>query len=151
MLSLLDTESCLGWLERYFHPDGLRCSHCGASVQYARHFRTTTRSQVPVYRCRQCQGIYTLYSGTVFQGTHLRPQKIVLLLRGIFKGESSRTLARELKLARQTAPHFRHAVQANVLHQQPQTALPDAVTETDELYQHASFGTAKQEKQAKST
>jgi transposase-like protein len=135
--SLLDAETSYAWLLRHFHPDGLKCLHCSAGLAEARHFRTTKRSQVPVYRCKQCQGIYTLYSGTVFQGTHLRPQKIVLLLRGIFKGETSQTLARELKLARQTAHHFRHAVQANVLRQQPQTALPDAVTETDELYQHS--------------
>jgi transposase-like protein len=135
--SLLDAETSYDWLVRHFHPNGLHCVHCDASVDNARHFRTTTRSRVPVYRCQQCQGIYTLYSGTVFHGTHLRPQKVVLLLRGIFKGESSQTLARELKIARQTAHHFRHAVQANVLRQQPQTVLPDAVTETDELYQHA--------------
>lgn len=137
LTSLLDRTTSYAWLLRYFHPDGLHCVHCGVSVDHARHFRTTKRSQVPVYRCKQCQGIYTLYSGTVFQGTHLRPQKIVLLVRGIFKGESSQTLAQELKIARQTAHHFRHAVQANVLRQQPQTALPDAVTETDELFQHA--------------
>jgi hypothetical protein len=135
--SLLDAESTLRWLQHYFHPNGLQCSHCGARVDQARHFRTTKRSQVPVYRCRQCQGIYTLYSGTVFQGTHLRPAKVVLLVRGIFKGESSLALSRELKLARQTAHHFRHALQAHVLRQQPQTPLPDRVTETDELFQHA--------------
>jgi transposase-like protein len=135
--TLLDTESSLAWLRRYFHPNGLHCTHCGASVEHTRHFRTTKRSQVPVYRCKQCQGIYTLYSGTVFQGTHLRPQKVVLLVRGIFKGESSLSLSRELQIARQTAHHFRHALQANVLRAQPQTALPDAVTETDELFQHA--------------
>lgn len=135
--SLLDADTSYEWLLRYFHPDGLHCVHCGASVDNARVFRLTKRSQVPVYRCKPCQGIYTLYSGTVFQGTHLRPQKIVLLVRGIFKGESTKTLSRELKLARQTVHHFRHAIQANVLREQPQTALPDAVTETDELFQHA--------------
>jgi hypothetical protein len=135
--SLLDEDSSRQWLLRYFHPTGLHCSHCGASVDEARPFRTTKRSQVPVYRCRQCQGIYTLYSGTVFQGTHLRPAKVLLLIRGIFKGESSLGLSRELKIARQTAHHFRHALQANVLRQQPDTPLPDRVTETDELFQHA--------------
>lgn len=135
--SLLDAETSYAWLLRYFHAAGLQCVHCGASVEHARHFRTTKRSQVPVYRCNECQGTYTLFSGTVFQGSHLRPQKVVLLLRGIFKGESSQSLSRELKIARQTAHHFRHAVQANVLRQQPETALPDAVTETDELFQHA--------------
>jgi hypothetical protein len=137
MISLLDIESSLEWIQHYFHPDGLHCSHCGASVDQARHFRTNHRSQVPVSRCKQCQGIYTVYSGTVFQGTHLHPAKVVLLIRGIFKGESSQALSRELRLARQTVHHFRHALQANVLRQQPATPLLDPVTETDELFQHA--------------
>jgi hypothetical protein len=137
ILSLLDAESCLAWLQRYFHPTGLECAHCGASVAEARLFRTTQDSQVPVYRCKQCQGIYTLYSGTIFQGTHLPPPKVLLLLRGIFKGEPSQALAREIKIARQTAHHFRQALQTNILRQQPQTPLPDAVTETDELFQKA--------------
>lgn len=135
--SLLDTDACRAWLERYFHPDGLHCVHCGASVEQARLFRVTRRSQVPVYRCRPCHGVYTLYSGTLFQGTHLKPAKVVLVLRGIFQGQSSLSLSRELQIARQTAHHFRHGVQANALRLQPQTALPDAVTETDELFQHA--------------
>jgi hypothetical protein len=135
--SLLDAESSMQWLLRYFHPKGLHCTPCGASVREARLFRTTKRSQLTVYRCNHCQGIYTLYSGTVFQGSHLRPAKVVLLLRGIFKGEPSLALARELKIARQTAHFFRHAVLANALRQQPQTPLPDAVTETDELFQKA--------------
>lgn len=135
--TLLDGDACLAWLQRHFHPKGLQCVHCGTPVAQARHFRTTRQSQVPVYRCGPCQGVYTLYSGTLFQGTHLPPQKVVLLLRGIFKGESSLALSRELQLARQTAHHFRHAVQANVLRQQPQTPLPDPVTETDELFQKA--------------
>jgi transposase-like protein len=137
MLSLLDSESSLEWIQHYFHPDGLHCSHCGMSVNQARLFRTTHRSKVSVYRCKQCQGTYTVYSGTVFQGTHLHPAKVVLLIRGIFKGESSQALSRELRLARQTVHHFRQALQANVLRQQPTTPLPDRVTETDELFQHA--------------
>ena len=135
--SLLDAATSYRWLLRHFHPDGLKCVHCRASVEQARHFRTTKRSQVPVYRCKLCQGVYTLYSGTLFAGTHFRPAKVVLLLRGIFKGEPSQQLARELKIARQSAHHYRHAVQANVLRQQPTTPLPDGVTETDELFQHA--------------
>lgn len=135
--SLVDDQRSLAWLLRYFHPDGLQCVHCAASVKDARHFRTTKKSQVPVYRCKHCQGVYTLYSGTVFEGTHYRPAKVVLLLRGVLKGEPSLRLARELKIARQRAHHYRHALQANVLRQRPQTALPDAVTETDELFQHA--------------
>jgi hypothetical protein len=137
LISLLDDEQSLMWLQRHFHPDGLHCIQCGVSVDEARPFGTTKQSQVPVYRCKRCQSTYTLYTGTVFQGTHFRPAQVVLLLRGVFKGEAAQSLARELKISRMRAHHYRHVLQANVLRQQPQTPLPDAVTETDELYQHA--------------
>lgn len=39
-----------------------------------------------------------LYVGTIFQQTHLMPVQVVLLMRGICKGESSKVLAAELKL-----------------------------------------------------
>jgi hypothetical protein len=92
---------------------------------------------VPVYRCKRCQQTYTLYSGTVFQATHYRPAQVVLLLRGIFKGESSQSLARELQISRARAHHYRRVLQTNLLRQQPVTPLRDDVTETDELFQHA--------------
>ena len=135
--ALLDAERSTQWLLRYFHPDGLHCVHCQTSVAQARPFRRTKRSQLVVYRCGVCQGIYTLYSQTVFHGSHLRPAKVVLLLRGILQGESSLGLARELKISRQTAHHYRHAVLVNLLRQQPTTPLPDAAVETDELFQRA--------------
>ena len=137
LTSLVDDAQSLLWLQQHFHPHGLHCPECGVGVEEARPFGTTKQSQVPVSRCKRCQSTYTLYSGTLFHGTHFRPAQIVLLLRGIFKGESSQTLVRELKISRARAHHYRHVLQANVLRQQPDTPLPDAVTETDELYQHA--------------
>jgi hypothetical protein len=35
-----------------------------------------------VYRCLKCEGIYNLYSGTLFEKKHLRPSQVILLLRG---------------------------------------------------------------------
>lgn len=51
-----------------------------------------------VYWCNVCYTRYNLYSGTIFQQTHLTPMQVVLLMRGIYKGESSKMLAAELKL-----------------------------------------------------
>ena len=42
-----------------------------------------------------CQGIYNLYSGTVFKGKHFRPAQTILLLRGVCKGEPTAAMARE--------------------------------------------------------
>jgi len=90
-----------------------------------------------VYRCNQCDTAYNLYSGTIFQQTHLTPMQVVLLMRGICKGESSRVLTAELKLGYVTVLNLRHAAQANAEKAQPDTPLHDQHTETDEMFQNA--------------
>ena len=137
IVDLIDDELSESWLLVHFHPDGLNCPHCGAGVNQARDFRETEASQLAVYRCQNCQGIYNLYSGTVLQGKHLRPAQAVLLLRGVCQGQSSAQLAREIGVARQTVMSIRRVIQSNALQIQPTTALDDDQTETDELYQNA--------------
>jgi len=134
---LLDYESCVSWISKYFHPRGFKCPGCGATISQAREFRRTQRSQLIVYRCRQCHTAYNLYSGTIFQQTHLTPMQVVLLMRGICKGESSKKLAAELGLNYFTVLTLRHAAQANAEKAQPETPLPDEHTETDEMFQNA--------------
>lgn len=80
---------------------------------------------------------YNLYSGTVFQQTHLTPMQVVLLMRGFCKGESSKELAEELELNYGTVLTLRHEIQLNAEHAQPTTPLPDLHTETDEMFQNA--------------
>lgn len=95
---LLDDELSELWLLKHFHPRGLKCPHCDARRSQARPFRRTRRPQVTIYRCRECHGLYNVYSGTIFQARHLRPGQVVLLLRGLCKGEPTAALARELSL-----------------------------------------------------
>jgi transposase-like protein len=137
IVDLFDEDVSTAWVLKYFHPRGLKCPHCRASAKQARPFRQTKRSRLCVYRCEKCQGIYTLYSGTVFEGKHLRPAQVIGLLRGVCKGEPSLTLARELHLSRTTLHGLRQALQANAQHLQPTTRLNDQRTETDELFQNA--------------
>ena len=137
IVDLLDDDVSTAWLLKYFHSHGLKCPQCQASVRQARVFRRTTRSKLNVYRCQKCVSLYTLYSGTVFAGKHLRPAQTVLLLRGVCKGEPSQLLARELKLSRETVHALRQALQANAQRLQPTTPLNDQRTETDELFQNA--------------
>jgi transposase-like protein len=135
--NLLDRANCTQWIVEHFHPDGFGCPNCGAGVEQARKFRTTRRSQLTVYRCRQCNQTYNLYSGTVFEQHHLTPEQLVLLIRGILKGESSKTLASELQLSYQTVLHLRHQLHERAESLQPDTPLPDRSSETDEMFQNA--------------
>ncbi len=137
IVDLLDDEISMAWLQKHFHLKGLKCPHCGAGVDQAREFRITQRSRLTLYRCNLCAGIYNLYSGTVFSGRHLRPAQIVLLLRGVCKGEPTATIAREIGLCRQTVHDLRKALQGNAVEMQPDGPLEDEHTETDEMFQNA--------------
>ena len=137
IVDLFDDDVSKVWVLKYFHPRGLQCRHCGASVKQARPFRQTQQSKVCVYRCDKCQGVYTPYSGTVFEGRHLRPAQVILLLRGVCKGEASLTLAREIHVSRTTVHEIRQALQSNAQRLQPITRLNDQRTETDEMFQNA--------------
>lgn len=134
---LISEKASEDWILTHFHPHGLRCPHCQAVWAKAREFRTTRRSQLTVYRCQDCRGIYNLYSGTVFAGRHLTPSQVVLLMRGILKGESTASLARELEMSRTTLTELRQLIQANAIDLQSQEVLPDAAVETDEMFQNA--------------
>jgi transposase-like protein len=137
ILTLLDTEASVAWIEQHFHPDGFACPHCQASLSIARVFRTNRGSGLPVYRCRNCQGVYTLYSRTIFEGAQLLPAQVVLLLRGVFQGQASAQLARELDVTEKTVLKWRHRLHARAEAIQPDGPLPDRATESDEMFQNA--------------
>lgn len=80
---------------------------------------------------------YNLYTGTIFQGTQWTPEQVVLLMRGISKGETTRELAAELELNYKTVLEMRHKVQNNAQKEQPETPIPDSHSETDEMFQNA--------------
>jgi hypothetical protein len=63
--------------------------------------------------------------------------QVVLLTRGICKGESSKVLSAELGLNNITVLTLRNEVQAKAKQIQPDTPLPDQRTETDEMLQNA--------------
>ena len=137
IVDLLDDELSSQWILKHFHPDGLKCPHCHAGLDRAREFRQTKTSQLMVYRCNDCEGIYNLYSRTVFAGRCFRPAQAVLLLRGVTKGAPTAEIAREIGVSRQTVHEVRREIQANAQGGQPQTPLSDERTETDEMFQNA--------------
>lgn len=130
---LFDDSLCLLWLERHLHPDGFVCPACGSANR--RWFRR--QGFYAAYRCRCCDRYYTLLSGTVFEGSRQRPATVVLLLRGISKGESTARLARELHLSRQTVHTLRQQIQANVNDTAPTDVMVGQTFEVDEIYQNA--------------
>ena len=132
---LLDDEESRRWIEKHFHPEGLKCPKCGSKE--ARYVRTTETSRLQVYRCDHCDKSYNLYSGTLFEKKHLRPAQVVMLLRGVCKGEPSAELAEELDISRSNVHQLRKQLQANAEGLQPKTPLPDDHTETDEMFQNA--------------
>lgn len=134
--NLMDEEHSEKWLLRHFHPEeGLRCPKCGS--QSRRLFRHTETSRLAVYRCLECGGIYNLYSGTVFEKRRLRPSQVVLMLRGVVKGEPSMKLAEELGVSRTTVHQIRKELQDNAEQSLPETSLADEHTETDEMFQNS--------------
>jgi transposase-like protein len=137
IIDLLDEEMSMAWLMKHFHPQGLKCPHCQSRHDEARFFRANTGSGLPVYRCNHCQGIYHLYSGTLFESSQLTPSQVVLLLRGFVQGQSSAQLSRELALTPKTVLKWRRRVQANAERLQPETPLPDSASESDEMFQNA--------------
>ena len=138
IVDLMSSQSGYEWLLDYFHAQGLSCPPCGATFEEARAFRVTKSSQVPDYRCQVCDKTYNVYSQTVFEGRHLTPEQVVLLVRCVVKGEQAQILANEVGVCRQTVQIIRQRLQANALALQPDNPLDeDEETETDEMYQNA--------------
>jgi len=130
---LFDDSLCLLWLERHLYPAGFVCPHCGSANR--RLFRR--QGHYDAYRCRVCDGYYTLLSGTIFEGSRKSPAVLVLLLRGISKGESTARLARELQLSRQTVHTRRQQIQTNLNESAPTDTMEGQTFEVDEIYQNA--------------
>jgi transposase-like protein len=130
---LLDDSICLLWLERSLHAEGFNCPQCGSVER--RLFRA--QGHFPAYRCRACDGYYTLLTGTVFAKTRQRPATLVLLLRGIAKGEPTARLARELGVSRKQLHTLRRRIQANLHETAPTGVMPGTAFEADARYQNA--------------
>lgn len=137
LLAICDDELGERWLRKHFHPNGFGCPHCAVPVKRARRVGSTARSHIRLYRCRDCQTVYSIYSGTVFAHKPLRAVQVIRLLRGVCKGEFTASLSRELPLAYDTVHHLRQQLHSHAIQLQPETPRRDRVTETDEMFQNA--------------
>ena len=73
----------------------------------------------------------------MFAQKQFRPSQVVLLGQGVCKGFSSAQVAREIGISRQTVLSIRRVLQDTAQMLQPEDALPDTETETDEMFQNA--------------
>ena len=137
IINLLSPAQSEQWLLEHFHSEGLKCSWCKSPVERANVFRVTRKSELSVYRCKDCQSIYNLYTGTVFERRQLRPQPAVLLIGGVLKGEPSDVLARERELNYVTVLQLRRKIQDHARLLQSEEPVPDFEAESDELFQNA--------------
>lgn len=133
---LLDDQESQAWIEKDFHPKGLRCPGGEATREHARELRRHKRGFVD-YRCPNCQRTYNLYTGTIFAGSNWEPRRVVLLVRGVCKGDPATGLAQELALSRQCVWRWRKRLQANGSARVSAPALSAQETETDEMVQNA--------------
>lgn len=135
---LLDEQACLNWLEQNLHPEGLKCPRCGQCERR----RARPAGAIPSFRCKGCDRYYTALTGTIFAKTRQSPSTLVLLLRGIAKGEATARLARELDISRKQMHTLRGRVQNNLYETLPTDVLEEPAFgtsefEADELYQNA--------------
>jgi len=133
---LLSPQKCYDWLLQMLHPKGLVCPHGHPlPAHQARHDRH--REPIVDYRCRECGAVFNLFTDTIWEKSHYTCEKIVLILQGIVQGKPTLQLADELNLDYSWLLKRRHRIQAQAQQVLPRTALPDPVTEADEMYQNA--------------
>jgi transposase-like protein len=108
---LLDEQRCYDFLLTLLYPAGL---HCPRAHRLPPHQAPHDRHRAPIldYRCRQCGAVFNLFTGTVFSKTRYSGRLIVLILRGIAQGVSSKHLAAELHIDRSNLLARRHTIQA---------------------------------------
>ncbi|MCJ7482550.1 MAG: zf-TFIIB domain-containing protein [Thermodesulfovibrionales bacterium] len=137
IVELMDREACVAWLMVHFHPNGMKCPHCQASLEQSILFRRTKRSDLDVRRCKACRGIYNLYSGTEFEGRQFTPEQTILFIREMVQGKPTAKLSSELNISRTTGLTVRHLLQKNAKTEQATEPLSDLEVETDEMLQNA--------------
>lgn len=110
---LISEEDALSFLVRHLHPKGLHCpkGHVLPSDQQP-HMRD--RAPLMEYRCRECGAVFHAFTGTALAGLRYSSRVIVLLLRGMARGETTMRLAGELGVARPHLLKVRHRLQTHL-------------------------------------
>jgi len=134
--NLLDENQCYDYLLRVLRPDGLKCPE-GHTLEEDQSPHMTDRVPIVDYRCRSCEKVFNIFTGTMWQGTHCNCRTIILLIRGFAQGTPSLHLAKELKLNYESVLNRRHLWQELARQKKTVTPLSDLKTESDEMFQNA--------------
>jgi hypothetical protein len=132
--TLLDENKCYVWLLDYLHGGQLQSPHIVGEPYIINDSR---RAPVILYKGKQSGKTFNIYTGTVFAKTHFKCSEVVLLIRGFLRGESTAQLARELDTTYDNLLYLQHRFMERAASNLCDQPLPDAVTETDELFQNA--------------
>jgi len=134
----MDEQRCHDKLLEVLHPEGLHCPRCKCGDDLRVHDQS--RKPILRYQCGHCRRIFHLFTGTPFAGIRRRScGELLLILRGIAKGTSTKELAREVGCSEGQLLPLRHRLQElaqRALDDQRQP-LPDQEVEADEMYQNA--------------
>lgn len=130
---LLSEEESLLWLEEHLHPEGWDCPDCHSTNRRNHREQRYFDSHI----CQECDCYHTLLTGTVFEGSRQSASTLVMLLRGIAKGESTMRLHREIGMSYKQVLTLRHRIQENLHESAPRDRLSGTEFEVDELYQNA--------------
>lgn len=134
---LMDERACYDWLVARLHPGGLACPGCGAAGGGGLGVHRRHRAPVLDYQCRRCGRVFNAFAGTALRRTRRPPSALVLVLRGVARGEPTARLARELGCSRAHLLALRRRLQANAAAARDRGPLPDPVVEADEMCQNA--------------
>jgi len=122
-------EDCISYLERVRWNGAPKCPYCGST-------RSTQLPAEQRHHCNNCNTSYSVTVGTIFHQTRLPLQKWLLavsLILNAKKGISSRQLARDLDVHRNTA--WRISMKIRVaMAQKEHRELLTGIVEMDETY-----------------
>jgi transposase-like protein len=133
---MMDEQACYDFLMEVLHPAGLCCPH-GHPLPPDRAPHDRHRDPIFDYRCRVCGAVFNIFTNTIWSKSRYPCSTIVLIVRGVAQGKSTKHLAEELGIDRSHLLKRRHTIQKLALEKLPASPLSDAETEADEMYQNA--------------
>ena len=119
--------------------DAVVCPHCG-SVKSIKH---GTRNGRQRYLCKDCGKTFGDTNGTVAFRSKLSVGKWIEFIKLTLQGESCRTIAKELKINKQTVLHNRHRICSVLLQFVSNQDDFKSLAESDEYYYPLSFKDVK--------
>ena len=136
-----DEDSAREFLERLRWPSGPECPHCGL-VGDAYRLEARPESKKPVrkgvWKCRGCQGQFTVTVNTIFEDSHIPLHKWLMayhLICSSKKGMSAHQLHRMLGIGYRAAWFMAHRIRYSMTDTSTvKLSGPDKTVEVDETY-----------------